>query len=57
LYEVLPGLTYDCRDNDRDVQGAKAIPLPKEEIQNSNPDAQQHTSGYEFGLTQQGDCP
>jgi hypothetical protein len=46
-------LTYDCRADDRDVQGAKAIPLPKEEIQDSNPDAQPDTAGYECGLTQQ----
>ncbi len=50
---VLPGLTYDCRANDRDVQGDKAIPLPKEEIQNGNPDAQPDTAGYQPALTQQ----
>jgi len=46
-------LTYDCRANDRDVQGAKATSLPKEEIQNSDANAQPDTSGYEPALTQQ----
>jgi hypothetical protein len=49
-------LTYDCRANDRDAQGAKAIPLPKEEIQNSDANAQKDTPGYEPALTQQSNC-
>jgi hypothetical protein len=44
--EVRPSLTYDCGANDRDVQGDKAIPLPKEEIQDSDPDTQPDTSAY-----------
>lgn len=54
---VLPGLSYDCRADIRDVQGHETGPIAKEEIQNGNSDAQPDTPGYEFGLTQQGDCP
>jgi hypothetical protein len=44
VYEILPGLTYDCRANDRDVQGDEAGAVPKEEIQASDPDAQPETA-------------
>jgi len=42
---VLPGLTYDCRANDRDVQGSEAGALANEEIQDSDPNAQPDTPG------------